>query len=92
MDMDLQKYLELSEKQILEYANDGEIYLSTVDKNAGYGVIRYKMKQGKKLLSITSRFKIKFEKVYLITFCSLLDEYRKFEQLSNKILDSFGIE
>jgi hypothetical protein len=92
-DIDLEKYKEITEKQIAELATDGKIYESSVLKNihGDYFKIIYSMTQGKFNLKITSYCFIKNDKAYLATFTTEIANYEKYKAIGGLILDSFVV-
>ncbi|HJS53947.1 MAG TPA: hypothetical protein VJ765_05365 [Chitinophagaceae bacterium] len=91
LNIDLEKYKQITEKQITELATDGEIIQSSIMKNATgeYFKIIYTMSQGKFKIKIVSVCVMEGDKAYLATFSSELDKYEKFRKIGEQILNSF---
>ena len=91
--IDLEKYKQITEKQIAEVATDGKIFESSILKNihGDYYKIIYSMTQGKFNLKITSYCFIKNDKAYLATFTTEIANYEKYKAIGGLILDSFVV-
>ncbi|TMI85792.1 MAG: hypothetical protein E6H10_02155 [Bacteroidetes bacterium] len=89
--IDLDKYKEISEKQIASMAANGKLFESSKaqTEKGNFYRLRYAMNQGNFKLIITSYCYIKDEKAYLITFTSEIDKYERYKKTGDKILDSF---
>jgi PsbP. len=87
----LDKYKEISEKQIASLGTDIKLLESSkVKKSKGdFYRISYIMSQANFKLIIASYCYIKGEKAYLITFTSEVDKYEQYKTIGDKILDSF---
>ncbi len=91
--IDLEKYKQITEKQLAEMVTDGKIFESTIIKpgNKNYYRITYTMPQEKFRLKITSFCFIKDEKAYLVTFSAELDKYDHYKNIGEAILASFDL-
>lgn len=91
--IDLQKYKEITDKQINQTLNGVKVLQSSIvkkDSNA-YFQILYTMIQGKLKLKITSICYINDGKAYLVTFSSEVAKYLKYKKVADEILNSFLI-
>jgi serine/threonine-protein kinase len=91
--IDLEKYKQITEKQITDMLTDGEIIESSVMKKAAgeYFKIIYAMTQGKFRIKIVSICLIEGDKAYLATFSTELDKYEKYRKFGEQILNSFAV-
>jgi hypothetical protein len=91
--IDLQKYKEITDKQLTDMATDGKSIESAVVKkdNQSYYKTTYTMTQGKLKLKISSICFIKREKAYLVTFSAEADKYEQYRKAGEGILGSFGV-
>lgn len=89
--IDLDKYKEISEKQIVGLGTDSKLLESSIVKTSkgDFYRIRYAMSQGIFKLIVTSYCYIKGGNAYLITFTSEFDKYEQYKKIGDKILDSF---
>ena len=94
MNIDLVKYKEITDNQIVTLLKNAKLFKSEIvthNDNAYYEVL-YQMRQGLFLLKIHSFCFIKNDKAYLITFSTELVKYEAFESIGNEILDSFKLK
>jgi PsbP len=91
--IDLQKYKEITDKQLTDLATDGKSIESAVVKkdNRSYYKTIYTMTQGKLKLKISSICFIKNEKAYLVTFSAEADKYEQYKKTGEGILSSFVV-
>jgi PsbP len=92
-DIDLEKYKDITDKQIDELATEGSVIESSVvekDKDAYYKII-YGMSQGKYKLIITSICYIYNEKAYLATFTTEKSSYENYKKIGDDIFESFKV-
>ena len=89
--IDLEKYKQVTDKQLAEMATDCKVFESSIIKtdDKEYFKTTYAMTQGKFRLKITSICFIKTGKAYLATFSSELDKYDKYKKVGEEILNSF---
>jgi hypothetical protein len=92
--IDLEKYKEITEKQIANLATDGEIIESSIKKSAtgDFFRITYVMTQGKFRIKITSICILREGQAYLVTFSSELAKYDSYKETSENILSSFSLK
>lgn len=91
--IDLEKYKQITDKQVADLATDGKIFESSIlktGKGEFYRII-YTMTQGKFRIKITSLCFINNDKAYLVTFSSELDKYDKYKKVAEEILNSFSL-
>lgn len=91
--IDLAKYKQITDQQVMNLAPDGKIFKSLIlkkDKQDLYK-ITYAMTQNKLRLKITSICFIKNNKAYLITFSSEFDKYDTCKKVGEQILNSFAV-
>ena len=93
-DIDLEKYKQITEKQITELAKDGEIIESSIKRYAAGECFRvtYLMTQGNFRIKITSICMLKDDQAYLATFSSELAKYNSYKETSENILSSFSLK
>src|SRR6187397_2716847 len=86
--IDLEKYKQITEKQLADMATDGKVFESSIIKADGkeYFKIIYAMTQGKFRLKITTVCFIKNDKAYLATFSAELDKYEQYKKTGEEIL------
>ena len=91
--INLQKYKEITDKQLTDLATDGKSIESAVVKkdNRSYYKTIYTMTQGKLKLKISSICFIKNEKAYLVTFSAEADKYEQYKKTGEGILSSFVV-
>lgn len=89
--IDLEKYKQITDNQINQFATDPKVFESTIIKtnNNEYFRIVYAMTQGKARLKITTICFIKNDKAYLITFTTGFDKYELSKKVGEEILSSF---
>jgi len=89
--IDLDKYKEISEKQLTDLGADIKVLESSTVKAAkgDFYSIRYAMNRNNFKLIVTSNCYIKNEKAYLITFTSESSTYERYKNVGQRILDSF---
>jgi hypothetical protein len=92
--IDLDKYTDLSEKQIASLITNSKIIESTRIKKekADYHKIVYTGDQGKLKLKFVQHYFIKNEKAYVLTFTSEISKFSKYTKTAEKILNSFSIK
>ena len=92
-DINLARYKEITDKQVIDLATDGEIFESAITRknNQEYYRISYAMTQGKFRVRITSVCFIQNEEAYLVTFSSEIDKYDTYKKTGNQILASFKL-
>ena len=91
--IDLEKYKQITDKQVTNLATDSKIFESSIlkkDKGVFFRII-YSMTQGKFRIKITSLCFISNDKAYLATFSSELDKYDKYKKVGEQILSSFSL-
>ena len=90
-DINLSRYKEITDKQIRDFASDGEILESSIVRknNQEFYRITYTMSQGKFRVKITSVCFIQNEKAYLSTFSAEVDKYDAYKKTAEQILTSF---
>ena len=91
LNIDMNKYRDISERQLASAVTDGKIYESTIGKteNGERYKIVYSMLQGTFRLKILSYCYIKNEKAYLVTFTAELDKYDRYRKTGEAVLHSF---
>jgi hypothetical protein len=91
MNIDLQKYKEITEQQLKELGGESKIYQSAIltqDKMPHFRM-DYEMTQEGRTLRFTAMCYIKNEQAYLLTFTASLADYEKFKNAGESILKSF---
>lgn len=90
----LDQYTQISEKQIKTMLTDSEILSSEQFNRDGqeFQKIQYTAKQGIFKLKFQQYYIIKNEKAYVLTFTCIADEFEKYHQIGEKIMDSFRIK
>ncbi|MBP6387149.1 MAG: hypothetical protein KA313_11265 [Pseudarcicella sp.] len=90
-DIDLEKFKQISDNQVLKLTNNSEVIESVIikEKNKEYFKLKYIMTQGVFRLIITSICYIKDEKAYLLTFTCESEKYDQYEKVANEMLNSF---
>ena len=91
--IDLEKYKQITEKQLTDMATDDKVFESSIIKsdNKEYFKIIYAMTQGKFRLKITTVCFIKNDKAYLATFSAELDKYEQYKKRGEEVLSSFQL-
>ncbi len=90
--IDLEKYKQITDKQISEFVTDSKVFESAIIKSNEsnhYYKIVYAITQGKFRLKITSFCFIKNDKAYLVTFTTEFDKYEQYKNVGEEILNSF---
>jgi hypothetical protein len=89
--IDLDKYREISEKQLAGLGADIKILESSKVKavKGDFYSIRYAMNRNNFKLIVTSNCYIRDEKAYLITFTSESSTYEQYKNVGERILGSF---
>jgi hypothetical protein len=92
-DINLSQYKEITDKQVKDFASDGEILESSIlrKNNQEFYRITYTMSQGKFRVKITSVCFIQNEKAYLSTFSAEVDKYDAYKKTAEQILTSFKV-
>ena len=92
-DINLSRYKEITDKQIRDFASDGEILESSIVRknNQEFYRITYTMSQGQFRVKITSVCFIQNEKAYLSTFSAEVDKYDSYKKIAEHILNSFKV-
>lgn len=92
--IDLNKYVEISEKQIKSLITNSNISESIrLKKNdKQYHKIIYSGEQGAFKLMFIQYYWVIDNKAYVLTFTSKKDTYNSFKETANKILDSFELK
>ncbi|TAE11185.1 MAG: hypothetical protein EAZ95_13895 [Bacteroidetes bacterium] len=90
--IDLEKYKQITDTQIVGATPDYEVFESSIIKikNKKCFKITYAMNQGELRLRMTSICFIKNEKAYLLTFGSEFNKYDAYKKIGEEILDSFS--
>ncbi|MCC7030221.1 MAG: hypothetical protein IT257_07945 [Chitinophagaceae bacterium] len=93
MNIDLQKYKEITEQQLKELGGESKIYQSAILTKDQLSHFRmdYQMTQENRTLRFTAMCYIKDEKAYLLTFTSSVEDYEKFKNAGESILKSFAL-
>jgi len=91
--IDLEKYKQITDKQVTDLATDGKIFESTILKSdkGEFFKITYAMTQGQFRIKITSICFIRNDKAYLATFSSELNKYDSYKNIGEQILSSFSL-
>lgn len=91
--VDLNKYVEISEGQIETIITDGEIISSNRIKNKAseFQKVIYTGKQGIFNLKFEQYYWVQNEKAYVLTLTCEEDEFNDFKEIGEKVLDSFRI-
>ncbi len=91
--IDLGRYKQITDQQVMELATDGRIFESSISKKNKEELykITYAMTQGNFRLKITSVCYIKNDKAYLATFTSEFDKYDNYRKIAEQILNSFAV-
>lgn len=91
--IDLEKYKQITDKQLTEMVTDCKIFESSIIKTnqREYYKATYAMTQGKFRLKTTSICFIKNDKAYLITFSAEFDKYDLYKKTGEEILNSFNL-
>jgi len=91
--IDLEKYKQITDKQVTDLATDSKIFESSILKTdkGEFFRITYAMTQGKFRIKITSVCFISNDKAYLATFSSELDKYDNYKKAGEQILRSFSL-
>jgi len=91
--IDLEKYKQITDKQLLEMVTDYQGFESVIVKTGQkeYFSVTYAMTQNKIRLKITSICFIKNEKAYLVTFTAVFDKYDQYQPTAQSILNSFRL-
>ena len=92
-DINLEKYKQITEQQIMTLATDGKIIESAIvisDKGESFR-ITYSMTQGIFKLIITSLCIIHHDQAYLVTFSAEIDHFDQYKIISEQILNSFTL-
>jgi hypothetical protein len=92
--IDLEKYKQITDKQLTDMATDGQVFESAIVKTEKmeYFKTTYAMTQGKLRLKITSICFIKDDKAYLVTLSSEFDKYDSYKKVGEEILNSFSLK
>jgi hypothetical protein len=90
--IDLNKYAEITQKQIKEMVTDGTIYeakkMIKPDKSEYYKMV-YGMTQGIFKLKFEQYYFIKNDKAFIVTFTAELSNFDSFLNVAEQILNSF---
>ena len=91
--IDLEKYKQITDKQLADLATEPQVFESlivkTIDKE--YFRVTYAITQNKFRLRITSICFIKNEKAYLVTYTAEFDKYDQYKTTAQAILNSFRL-
>ena len=93
-DMTLDKYTELSEKQIKNLITDGKIILSKrlKNKNEEFQKVVWVGKQGGYDLKFEQIYRLIGDKAYVLTLTCKVDEFEKYQETGEAILNSFKLK
>ncbi len=91
MDLDLKKYVEISEQQIKAMIEKSELTASEQLEKDGqvFQKVLFTGKQATFNLSFEQRYFIKNEKAYVLTFTCEVDKVESFRAVGEKMLNSF---
>lgn len=91
MDIDLDKYTEISEDQVKKLITNSAIVESKRIKNGNseYHKIIYTGEQGLFKLTFEQYYWVKKDKAYVLTFTSEQDKFEHFKETGEEILNSF---
>ena len=92
--IDLNKYVEISEGQIKTMITDGNIISSNRFKNKGteFQKVVYTGKQGIFILKFKQYYWVQNDKAYALTLTCEVNEFNNFKDIGEKMLDSFEIK
>ncbi|NQX81349.1 MAG: hypothetical protein HRT66_05065 [Flavobacteriaceae bacterium] len=92
--IDLNKYVEISEGQIKTMITDGNIISSNRIKNkvTEFQKVIYTGKQGIFNLKFEQYYWVQHDKAYVLTLTCEVNEFKNFKDIGEKMLDSFKIK
>ena len=92
--IDLNEYVKISERQILDMLVDGRLIESSRHKNhnSEFHKLIYYSKVNSKTIKVEQYLWVKKEKAYVLTLCCEMDEFEKYKKTGEEILNSFSFD